>query len=191
MSTCSTATLSSYLDLTPQRLNQLHKDGWLVKADHNKWDTLKSIRGYIKFLRQRADKYASGGISLDDAKLRRWKADAETMELKLMLAKGEVVDVDFAVNMLTSILDTLQTQLANMTSRVTPLLLGQTEYQIVEKILNDAIHKIQTDIANADIAEHLRRMGLDSKVAAGLAELEAQSQRRHPDLGGEEPQIDA
>lgn len=191
MSTCSTATLSSYLDLTPQRLNQLHKEGWLVKADHNKWDTLKSIRGYIKFLRQRADKYASGGISLDDAKLRRWKADAETMELKLMLAKGEVVDVDFAVNMLTSILDTLQTQLANMTSRVTPLLLGQTEYQIVEKILNDAIHKIQTDIANADIAEHLRRMGLDSKVAASLAELEAQSQRQHSDLGGEEPQIDA
>jgi len=191
MSTCSTATLSGYLDLTPQRLNQLHKEGWLVKADHNKWDTLKSIRGYIKFLRQRVDKYAAGGLSLDDAKLRRWKADAETMELKLKLAKGQVVDISFATELLVNILESVQSQLQAMPTRLSPLLLGQSEYRIVEKILTDGINRIQSEIASTDITARLRTMGVSSAIAEQLAELEASSSAGHSDLGGNEQEANA
>lgn len=191
MSTCSTATLSGYLDLTPQRLNQLHKEGWLVKADHNKWDTLKSIRGYIKFLRQRVDKYAAGGLSLDDAKLRRWKADAETMELKLKLAKGQVVDIAFATELIINVLDSIQAQLQAMPTRLSPLLLGQSEYRIVEKILTDGINRIQSEIASTDIATRLRSMGVSSAIAEQLAELEASSSAGHTDLGGNQQEANA
>ena len=191
MSTCSTATLSGYLDLTPQRLNQLHKEGWLVKADHNKWDTLKSIRGYIRFLRQRVDKYAAGGLSLDDAKLRRWKADAETMELKLKLAKGQVVDIAFATELIINVLDSIQAQLQAMPTRLSPLLLGQSEYRIVEKILIDGINRIQAEIAGTDITDRLRTMGINSQVAESLAELESASSSGHSELGRVEQEANA
>ena len=191
MNTCSTATLSGYLDLTPQRLNQLAKEGWLVKADHNRWDTLKSIRGYIRFLKQRVDKYAAGGISLDDAKLRRWKADAETMELKLKLAKGQVVDISFATELLVNILESVQSQLQSMPTRLAPLLLGQSEYRIVEKVISDGVNRIQNEISGTDIPDRLRRMGVNSKVAEQLAELEATSTAGHSELGGNEPEADA
>jgi phage terminase Nu1 subunit (DNA packaging protein) len=191
MSTCSTATLSGYLDLTPQRLNQLHKEGWLVKADHNKWDTLKSIRGYIRFLRQRVDKYAAGGLSLDDAKLRRWKADAETMELKLKLAKGQVVDIAFATELIINVLDSIQAQLQAMPTRLSPLLLGQSEYRIVEKILTDGINRIQAEIAGTDITDRLRTMGINSQVAESLAELESASSSGYSELGRVEQEVDA
>jgi phage terminase Nu1 subunit (DNA packaging protein) len=191
MSTCSTATLSGYLDLTPQRLNQLHKEGWLVKADHNKWDTLKSIRGYIRFLRQRVDKYAAGGLSLDDAKLRRWKADAETMELKLKLAKAQVVDIAFATELMINVLDSIQAQLQTMPTRLSPLLLGQSEYRIVEKILTDGINRIQAEIAGTDITDRLRTMGINSKVAESLAELESASSSGYSELGRVEQEANA
>jgi phage terminase Nu1 subunit (DNA packaging protein) len=191
MSTCSTATLSGYLDLTPQRLNQLHKEGWLVKADHNKWDTLKSIRGYIRFLRQRVDKYAAGGLSLDDAKLRRWKADAETMELKLKLAKAQVVDIAFATELMINVLDSIQAQLQTMPTRLSPLLLGQSEYRIVEKILTDGINRIQAEIAGTDITDRLRTMGINSKVAESLAELDSASSSGYSELGRVEQEANA
>ena len=191
MNTCSSQTLAYYLDLTTQRLNQLHKEGWLVKVEHGKWDTQKSVRGYIRFLKQRAEKYSAGGISLDDAKLRRWKADAETMELKLKLAKGQVVDISFATELLVNILESVQSQLQAMPTRLSPLLLGQSEYRIVEKILTDGINRIQSEIASTDITARLRTMGVSSAIAEQLAELEASSSAGHSELGGNEPEADA
>jgi phage terminase Nu1 subunit (DNA packaging protein) len=169
----------------------LHKEGWLVKADHNKWDTLKSIRGYIRFLRQRVDKYAAGGLSLDDAKLRRWKADAETMELKLKLAKAQVVDIAFATELMINVLDSIQAQLQTMPTRLSPLLLGQSEYRIVEKILTDGINRIQAEIAGTDITDRLRTMGINSKVAESLAELESASSSGYSELGRVEQEANA
>jgi phage terminase Nu1 subunit (DNA packaging protein) len=169
----------------------LYKEGWLVKVEHGKWDTLKSIRGYIRFLKQRVDKYAAGGISLDDAKLRRWKADAETMELKLKLAKGQVVDISFATELLVNILESVQSQLQAMPTRLSPLLLGQSEYRIVEKILTDGINRIQSEIASTDIATRLRSMGVSSAIAEQLAELEASSSAGHTDLGGNQQEANA
>ena len=191
MNTCSSQTLAYYLDLTTQRLNQLQKEGWLVKVEHGKWDTQKSVRGYIRFLKQRAEKYSAGGISLDDAKLRRWKADAETMELKLKLAKGQVVDISFATELLVNILESVQSQLQAMPTRLSPLLLGQSEYRIVEKILADGINRIQAEIAGTDITDRLRTMGINSQVAESLAELESASSSGHSELGRVEQEANA
>jgi hypothetical protein len=71
------------------------------------------------------------------------------------------------------------------------LLLGQSEYRIVEKVISDGVNRIQNEISGTDITDRLRRMGVNSKVAEQLAELEATSTAGHSELGGNEPEADA
>lgn len=48
-------TLSKLFDLTPMRIQQLATAGVVVKAGHGRYLLGESVRGYVKFLRERAE----------------------------------------------------------------------------------------------------------------------------------------
>ncbi len=59
---CTLQELSDFLMLTDRRVQQLKKDGVIIKIDRGQYDFLQSTQGYINFLRERA----FGGVANTD-----------------------------------------------------------------------------------------------------------------------------
>jgi phage terminase Nu1 subunit (DNA packaging protein) len=80
------AVIVQLLDLSVQRVHQLVAEGVLVKTERGRFDLVRSVQGYIKFLRQRALKADASQDSWSDRKRR---AATETAEMELAILKGE------------------------------------------------------------------------------------------------------
>lgn len=60
-------TLAKLFDLTPMRVQQLASAGVVVKVSHGTYALGESVKNYVKFLRERADK-SGGSIELSAVK---------------------------------------------------------------------------------------------------------------------------
>jgi hypothetical protein len=88
-------TLAKVFDLTPMRVQQLASAGVIVKVGHGTYALMDSVRGYVKFLRERADR--TGGsreltevkrlIAEEDLKM---KKRANSVEDKNVVAADKV-----------------------------------------------------------------------------------------------------
>jgi hypothetical protein len=88
-------TLAKVFDLTPMRVQQLASAGVIVKVGHGTYALMDSVRGYVKFLRERADR--TGGsreltevkrlIAEEDLKM---KKRANSVEDKNVVAADQV-----------------------------------------------------------------------------------------------------
>jgi phage terminase Nu1 subunit (DNA packaging protein) len=73
-------TLCKLLDLTPRRVQQLTGEGVLIKVERGRYDLVKSVRGYVIYLRDRALKTDAAGTE-DGSRRRRLDAEAEIFEI--------------------------------------------------------------------------------------------------------------
>ena len=88
-------TLAKVFDLTPMRVQQLASAGVIVKVGHGTYALMDSVRGYVKFLRERADR--TGGsreltevkrlIAEEDLKM---KKRANSVEDKNVVAADQI-----------------------------------------------------------------------------------------------------
>ncbi|MCZ4366630.1 hypothetical protein [Sulfitobacter dubius] len=93
--------LASFLEVDERRIQQLAKDGIMIKIGRGKYDALSSIKGYVDMLRD------GGSLDVIDTKealemekLRWTAAKADSEEVKLALLRGEVVLMEDACELL-------------------------------------------------------------------------------------------
>jgi hypothetical protein len=79
-------TLAKLFDLTPMRVQQLASAGVVVKVSHGTYSLAESVRNYIKFLRERADR--TGG-SRELTEVKRLIAEEELKKRKRENAEAE------------------------------------------------------------------------------------------------------
>lgn len=131
------STLCSLLDLTPRRVQQLTNEGVLFKVERGRYDLIKSVRGYISYLRDRAEKNASN--SEDAALNRKRMADAQIAELDLELRRGERLPADQVEEMMQRVATTVRTNLLSIPTKISPLVAGKKTTAQIEKIVRTAI----------------------------------------------------
>ncbi len=88
-------TIAELLDLTPRRVYQLTNEGIIPKASRGRYELVPAIRGYIKYLRDRA---INADVKDGDADHRKrlTKARADIAEMEAERLVGELVPVDRA-----------------------------------------------------------------------------------------------
>ena len=131
--TVPVGTLAKLFNLTDIRIQQLAKMGVCVKAERGRYDLWQSIRGYVKYLQERAvgKGVDSGGGEGDDYQKHRsrlYKARADQEEVKAAILKGrshdgeiiEKVWSDMLVNAKTRIMS-IPTKAAGKVQSVLPL----------------------------------------------------------------------
>lgn len=131
------STLCSLLDLTPRRVQQLTNEGVLFKVERGRYDLVRSVRGYVAYLRERAEKGASA--SEDTALSRKRMADAQMAELDLEVRRGERLPAGEVEEMMQRVATTVRTNLLGVPAKVTPLVVGKKGEAQVEGIIRTAI----------------------------------------------------
>ena len=87
----SLARMAEILGLTPQRVQGLLKEGYLVRDNRKQYDLVKSVQGYVRFLRDKI-KDLRGGSDLVAEKIRHRRAQARRTELEVAEREGRLLD---------------------------------------------------------------------------------------------------
>ena len=113
------AMMAKLLGVSERRLQQLRKEQILPAGGHGKYELVGSVQGYIKYLKEAANRDSN---ELENAKLRKWNADADAKELEVAIARGEAVPIQPVIELWGKITTEVRTNLLALPSRVAPKL---------------------------------------------------------------------
>jgi phage terminase Nu1 subunit (DNA packaging protein) len=139
--------VAKLLMLTPQRINQLVKQGVVPKDGHGKYELVGAVQGYISFLRENALHGVKGVLTISESKQRKLAAEAKMAELQLDLERKEVVRISYVEPQWTSLVTAMKTKLLGMPNKLTPLLVSQDNFNMVNRLLSDAIAEALNELA--------------------------------------------
>jgi phage terminase Nu1 subunit (DNA packaging protein) len=94
-------TIANLFNLTERRIQQLAAEGIIPKEARGKYDLVAAVRGYIKYLQDRAFGQDVGSSEFTSHRERLVKANADKAEMENDLMRGDSVPTDavkFAVS---------------------------------------------------------------------------------------------
>lgn len=144
------------LNLTPQRVNQLVKNGTLPRISRGKYDVILVNHAYIRYLQNIA---GQGGKSLSEERTRLTRVQADHEELKLLKAKGVLIHTDTALEIWGLVISAFKSKIESVAIRLNPIIdniktkADKTEVkEEIETLHKEALHEL-SNIKSADYAD--------------------------------------
>jgi phage terminase Nu1 subunit (DNA packaging protein) len=145
MTTYPVDTLCKLLDLTPRRVQQLTSEGVLVKVERGRYDLVKSVRGYIAYLRDRALK-ADAAETEDTSRNRKTAAEAEIAEIHRDTLKADRLKRFDVADAWKRIASEVRTKSLGFPTRVTPQLMAFMKTKVrpaqIEEVLRNEMEAL-------------------------------------------------
>ena len=176
MTEISISDLSSLLDITDRRVQQLVDDGIIVKVRHGIYDLEASVRGYVRFLGELIPNKESKDIGVISAKMmgeaeraRLLSAKADREELELKERRGRLVDREKERRAAFRLGRSLRNSVMNIPARISVELAADTDsnkiYRKLEHELIDALEMV-SDLATSGDLEAEQVNGLPNEPMA-------------------------
>ena len=145
--------LAEAFGLTTRQVRNWEKDGLPHQAEGNR--KLYPLREAIAWFRDREVAAALKGVdtsAMDEAKLRKLLADAESKELDLAVKRGDLVPLDEVGGLVRESLDAVDSVLRHAPSRFAPALAKTATVQLKEarRILRDVIESVRGAIRETE-----------------------------------------
>lgn len=146
MAETSAKILANLFGLTERRIEQLVKEG-MPKERRGKYDLLKCVRWYVRFLQTALEKKAipmgDGYVGERDERIRLIRSNADLNEIELAKQRGQLVAIQDVEKAMTDLVLTTKARILAVAPRVAPDLVGLDSrvmaHAIVEKGLNEAL----------------------------------------------------
>lgn len=184
--------IARLLDLSERRVQQLSREGVIPKADRGQYDLIGSVRGYVRYLRDQAQKAQAGAPDYTAERARFIRARADLAEMEAEERRHALIAADQIEAAWIAVLALLRTRLLALPDRLAPQAFDQPTVGETRNLIRTAIREVLDDLAEPDI-----EFETDPEID-GLADAEADSTERAsgsetaagPDdqrLGGSEP----
>lgn len=85
------STVAQALEVSPRRVQQLARQGWIPRESEGEYPLADSLTGYAAYKEEVAGRGGVGG-AIDRARARKVKAQAELREVELAVESGEAVE---------------------------------------------------------------------------------------------------
>lgn len=147
------STIAKLFNLTERRVQQLAKEGVIPKGERGKYDLIGAVRGYVKYLQERALGRSDGAYNDEaDIKLERKrliKAQADKTESENQKLRGELVPFELVEDVLNEVAVLYGTGVDALPGRLANELAGINDPAEVKSRLFDECRRIR--IATADL----------------------------------------
>lgn len=153
--TVDVGTLARLFNLTAVRVQQLAKDGVVIKGERGRYDLWGSIRGYIKFLQERrVNQWDDGGEDGDYAahRARLTKAKADMAEMEAALRKGEAHDAEAVAKVWGDMLMNAKAKLLSMPTSLAGIIHGEESTEVIRNTIEGAVMQALNELAEYDPA---------------------------------------
>lgn len=181
--------LAELFDLTKVRVHQLVTEGVVVKVERGVFDLIESVRGYVRFLKQRRVNQYDGGA--DDGgdwskhRARLTAAKADMAEMQAAILKGTVHEAKAVEAVWTDHLLACRAKLLGLPKKLAPRIHGVEKLTAIETELEAAVTEALNELASYDPA-----LVTDRYVSAHREELDAATEVDGESVGRHDPEAE-
>lgn len=178
--------ISRLLDLSERRIQQLSREGVIPKAERGHYDLIGSVRGYVRYLRDQAQKAQAGAPDYAAERARFIRARADLAEMEAEEKRRSLIAADEIEAAWIAVLALLRTRLLALPDRLAPQVFDQPTVGDTRNLIRAAIREVLDDLAqpaidleaDIDLAERAHAEGItdpeaDSGEGAGGSETTA------------------
>jgi phage terminase Nu1 subunit (DNA packaging protein) len=145
--------VAAVLGVTTRRVQQLAAEGIIAKPERAKYDLVKCVQGYIRFLQERSTVDQSGEQPAFDGKKERarlTKAQADKEELEVAALRGDLVAADQEAAVWTAYLANVRAKLLAIPHKIAPRVLIVTDLAEAQGLIEGEIHECLKELAEGD-----------------------------------------
>jgi phage terminase Nu1 subunit (DNA packaging protein) len=154
-------TLARLLNLTEVRIQQLAKQGVVVKGGRGRYDLWNSIKGYVRYLQERNVGRPGSGLSATEAgevvgedyqkhRARLYKAKADSAELEASLLRGRLHDAEAVRKVTEDMISSARAKLLGVKRKAAGKVIGLTDLAAVEAAIEEPIIEALNELTNYD-----------------------------------------
>ncbi len=138
------------LDLTPRRVYQLTTEGIIPKAARGRYELVPVVRGYIKYLRDRA---INADVKDGDADHRKrlTKARADIAEMEAEQLAGSLVPVDRAEQVWTDAVANFRQRTLAVAHKAAPMVAVEKDIDQCHEIIEAHLYEALAELAGTRI----------------------------------------
>lgn len=142
----TTKEMSEILNLSPRRIQQLTKEGALVRVAHGKYDLPSSIQAYIEYLNDTPEE------ELDKTREEAlWtRARRKKAELELQIMRGEVHRSEDVEAVMNDMLASFRAQMLVIPGKVAPQLVAMTDAEVIKNTVKSYIYEALQELSDYD-----------------------------------------
>jgi phage terminase Nu1 subunit (DNA packaging protein) len=143
--------IAKLLDLSERRVRQLTGEGVIPKAERGRYELVPAVRGYIRYLRDRAmgrDGGAVPEISTERARLVKLRADA--MEMENARTRGEYLPRELVRKSWERAVTSCRGRLLSLVDKAAPQVVACSSIPEVKDLLQKEVYEALDELAGAD-----------------------------------------
>jgi len=144
-------TISKLLDLTPQRVNQLVREGIIPKADRGRYELVPVVQAYIRYLRDRAIKGDVHGDDYSAHRTRLIKARADLLEMEQAQIAGKLIPAEDVENAWIEVLANCRAKMLSIPTKSAPEVFAAESLIEVKGILKTAVNEALSELASVNV----------------------------------------
>ena len=157
------AVISKLLDLTPQRVRQLVNEGVIPRANRGRYELVPAVRGYIKYLRDRA--IGKGGEQSSDiavARTRLIQENAERAAMENAKSRGDLILAPLLVKALEQTFTAFAARIEAIPRKAIPRLKTVSGDTAREKVLRELGREALSELSSFDFDRLVGRIDKES-----------------------------
>ncbi len=157
------AVICKLLDLTPQRIRQLVNEGVIPRAERGRYELVPAVRGYIKYLRDRAiGKEGEQSSDIASARTRLIRENADRAAMENAKARGELIPAPLLVKALEQTFTAFGARIEAIPRKAVPRLKTVSGDAAREKLLRDLVREALSELSNFDFDRLVGRIDKES-----------------------------
>ena len=161
------SVISSLLDISERRVQQLSKAGVIPKAARGRYELIGSVRGYIRHLRDINLKGEAGNADYGTERARLVKAKADLAEMEASQMRGELLSAPDVKVAWTEIVALMRARLLVLPDKIAPVVHETTSLNQARDVIKKAVHEVLKEIAITDVEVIPHTDGNDSTAEGG------------------------
>ena len=145
------AVISKLLDLSPRRVYQLANEGVIPRAEKGRYELVPAVRGYIRYLRDRA--IGVGALPEDAARecrARLIKAQAEAQEMENEKVREELIPKAVVGRAWGEMAMAFRARSLSIPKKTAPQVAGVNSIPTIEGIMEQMIFEALDELSRAD-----------------------------------------
>jgi phage terminase Nu1 subunit (DNA packaging protein) len=145
------SVISSLLDISERRVQQLSKAGVIPKAARGRYELIGSVRGYIRHLRDLNLKGEVGNADYGTERARLVKAKADLAEMEASQMRGDLLSAPDVKVAWTEIVALMRARLLVLPDKIAPVVHETTSLNQARDVIKKAVHEVLKEIAETDV----------------------------------------
>lgn len=145
------SVIARLLDLSERRVQQLSREGVVPKAKRGQYDLIGSVRGYVRYLRDQAQKAQAGAPDYAAERARFIRARADLAEMEAEEKRHALIAAEQIEAAWIAVLALLRTRMLALPDRLAPLAFDQPTVGDTRTLIRTAIREVLDDLAEPKI----------------------------------------